>query len=226
MDIKGAFDHAWWPTILRRLADSEAPNNLQRVVHNYFKDRRTFITGQEYEVKRTAERGCPQGSILGPIFWNIIMDTFLELNFPFSTRTIAYADDGLIIFSARSRAQLDSRAKTIGAILDAWVGSQKLEICGNKTVTLMLRGRHPDVCGSGLGAPHAAEDSKDGFFRGQRAALLLITKAFRTVSAEALQVVAGLMPIDLVLKMRAEMYQVRAGFSDETEMSVKMKYTE
>ncbi|KAL0274504.1 UNVERIFIED_CONTAM: hypothetical protein PYX00_002606 [Menopon gallinae] len=141
LDIKGAFDHAWWPTILRRLKESHAPNNLQRVIHNYFKERRTYITGRNFEKARTAERGCPQGSVLGPTFWGIIMDTFLGLNFPFPTRAIAYADDGLVIFSGRSRAELDSRARVIGATLDTWAGSQKLEICGNKTVSLMLRGK-------------------------------------------------------------------------------------
>ncbi|KAL0263999.1 UNVERIFIED_CONTAM: hypothetical protein PYX00_011193 [Menopon gallinae] len=62
--------------------------------------------------------------------------------------------------------------------------------------------------------------------RGRRAALLLVTKAFRTVSTEALQVVAGVMPADLMLRMRSEIYHARNGHSNETETAIRTKYYE
>ena len=37
--------------------------------------------------------GCPQGSILSPFLWNILLEELLNLSFPFLFSIIAYADD-------------------------------------------------------------------------------------------------------------------------------------
>ncbi|KAL0278094.1 UNVERIFIED_CONTAM: hypothetical protein PYX00_000003 [Menopon gallinae] len=306
LDIQGAFDNAWWPLVLHRLRRSGCPRNLYEVVRDYFRCRTTHITGNEFIVSRKASRGCPQGSILGPTFWNIVMDTFLEVSFRFPHLSIAYADDGLILFSGNSRNELARRADEIGDALTKWSRSCKLRICNKKTHTMMLKGkfkagRQPlqlyidgerirmasstvylgvtideglsfqrhlretataardalrcirRYSGTAWGfsyrdqwriykavfegiityaapvwAPLLAADRYLKIVnRSQRNALLLITKAFRTVSTEALQVVAGAMPMDILLRQREALYHHRRGEGNptDTEKSIRERFT-
>lgn len=141
MYIKGAFDHAWWPAIIKRFRDTGCPSSLMAVVQDYFRQRRTYITGNTFAVSREAKRGCSQGSVLGPTFWNIIMDTFLNITYAFNILSVAYADDGVVIFAGNSRRELAARATIIGDELTAWAEQYKLTIYGNKTHTMMLKGR-------------------------------------------------------------------------------------
>lgn len=41
--VKGAFDAAWWPVILRGLREAECPRNLYQLTQDYFKDRRAVM---------------------------------------------------------------------------------------------------------------------------------------------------------------------------------------
>ena len=68
LDIKGAFDHAEWPIILTNLAKAGLPHFLLKNIENYFTEWTVDCNGSP---KITLERGCPQGSVLGPTLWNL-----------------------------------------------------------------------------------------------------------------------------------------------------------
>ena len=36
LDVKGAFDAAWWPAILKGLREAKCPQNLYRLTQDYF----------------------------------------------------------------------------------------------------------------------------------------------------------------------------------------------
>jgi hypothetical protein len=38
LDVKGAFDAAWWPSILKALKDFQCPRNLYNLTRNYFSE--------------------------------------------------------------------------------------------------------------------------------------------------------------------------------------------
>ena len=43
LDVQGAFDAAWWPSILNNLRQMECPKNLYYLAREYLKDRRAII---------------------------------------------------------------------------------------------------------------------------------------------------------------------------------------
>jgi hypothetical protein len=47
-------------------------------------------------------------------------------------------------------------------------------------------------------------------------ALLQVTKAYRSTSTEALHIIAGVMPIDLLIKVRARLYRKMRGHIEES----------
>jgi len=57
LDVKGAFEAAWWPSILMALKDFNCPRNLYYLTKSYFSHRTAVMSVQ---VEREVSKGCPQ----------------------------------------------------------------------------------------------------------------------------------------------------------------------
>jgi hypothetical protein len=44
LDVKGAFDAAWWPGILKGLREAKCPRNLYQLTQDYFGERRATLS--------------------------------------------------------------------------------------------------------------------------------------------------------------------------------------
>jgi len=60
--IMGAFDAAWWPSILHTLKEFNCPKNLYNLARSYFSDRTATIHTNNLQIEREVSKGCPQGS--------------------------------------------------------------------------------------------------------------------------------------------------------------------
>ncbi|KAL0278092.1 UNVERIFIED_CONTAM: hypothetical protein PYX00_000001 [Menopon gallinae] len=282
VDIAGAFDNAWWPCVLLELRGLRVSAAIYDLVCDYFRCRVTSVAGGSSDAPgRLLERGCPQGSVLGPTLWKLVMNSFLRLDWGRGNLAIAYADDGVILVGADSRRQLEVDIPVALERLRRWAGSIKLRVSPTKTKMLLLKGRtfidHPLGAwyeGVRIRATHyvdylgvrwgirgdvqlhvAAVADKGSAFAGvlrrfggfgwgyghrgratlyravflgfttyaarvwgvnlrvrdrrkllssQRSVLISATCCFRTASGEALCVVAGEMPLDIVVWERAQ----------------------
>lgn len=76
LDVKNAFNSASWEQIYTAFK-GKIPNDLERVVSNCLLDRKVVMD-------TTWRKGasCPQGSSLGPFFWNVMNDNLLRLALP------------------------------------------------------------------------------------------------------------------------------------------------
>jgi len=63
--VKGAFDAAWWPVILKGLKDSECPRNLYHHSQGYFSQRTAVMSTNSVGIERSVTKGFPQGSCCG-----------------------------------------------------------------------------------------------------------------------------------------------------------------
>jgi hypothetical protein len=66
LDIKGAFDHCWWPQILKQLKEKNCPKNLYNLIKGYLSERYALIKLGNILITKKLNKGCPQGSALGP----------------------------------------------------------------------------------------------------------------------------------------------------------------
>ncbi|GBN52088.1 hypothetical protein AVEN_122257-1 [Araneus ventricosus] len=103
LGIKGAFDNAWWPAILCLLRSANIPGNLFAVISSFLKDRTTTLSLGHCSKERPLKKVCPQGSVSGPLLWNIIINNLLDQVSTFSCcETIAFADNLLLCFQGKT----------------------------------------------------------------------------------------------------------------------------
>lgn len=141
LDVAGAFDNVWWPSVLNELKSRGCEKNLYTLIQDYFKSRTVFIQENEQIVKKIVTKGCPQGSILGPFMWNLIFDANLQAIV--ETRnldTIAYADDQVLIIAGNYRREVECRARLAIKIVTDWCHQHKLSLSAEKTYMMMLKG--------------------------------------------------------------------------------------
>ena len=106
LDVRGAFDAAWWPSIVRNLKELKCPKNLFNLSRSYFSNRTASLCGNTLKIEKPVTMGCPQGSCSGPGFWNILYNSLLNMDFTHRTRVIAFADDLLVL--TRGKCALDA----------------------------------------------------------------------------------------------------------------------
>jgi len=120
IDIQGAFDNLWWPAIKHRLVQANCSTHLINIVNSYFKRRKVIVKSKFENLNSHMERGCPQGSVLGPTAWNWCMDLLLQSLCEDTNEdevdVIAYADDIAVLLMADSRNGLEKIVHQVSEI--------------------------------------------------------------------------------------------------------------
>ncbi|BES87390.1 Reverse transcriptase (RNA-dependent DNA polymerase) [Nesidiocoris tenuis] len=141
VDISGAFDNLWWPMLLTELQNAKIPGNLFRIIKSYLKERRTSYSeaGGKRQVQNT--KGCPQGSVLGPYFWNLVANTLIKRMKERNAKIYMYADDGTLVIKGNSRKELERKGQEAINIVQAWCKEVKMRLSATKTVMTLIKGR-------------------------------------------------------------------------------------
>lgn len=141
VDFKGAFDSVWWPGILERLKELNVSRPMFRVIQSYLSGRSLTIDSDGVIVQQVMDRGCPQGFVLGPLFWNVTFDKLLCSDFPASVSPVAFADDIAFIIEGNSRRQLELDGAEVCSTLENWSLHAKMKIAVEKTKGIILKGK-------------------------------------------------------------------------------------
>jgi hypothetical protein len=123
-----AFDNVWWPNVMHELKRRGCPDNLYRLTPSYFSDRTMQITGKNEVLAKPVIKGCPQGSVLGPSFWNLIFDDLLDELRTSATECepIACPDDILILVAGNARTELQKTGQEVVTRVSNWCTGKKL----------------------------------------------------------------------------------------------------
>lgn len=136
LDIAGAFDHVSWPHTVAELRRKGVSMNITRMIQSYFQER--IITGNKGIQRRALCCGCPQGSVLGPLLWNVGYDCVLSKAESHGLKCFAYADDTLLVISAASRKELATRVEEAIKIIRETMRTLNLELNIGKTEILVF----------------------------------------------------------------------------------------
>ena len=97
LDLKSAFDIANRTVILEHLVDLGIKGKLLELIRSYLSDRtaKVYYKGYMTPFAEKFELGTPQGGVLSPFLFNVLMDKLLKsINLPNNQcKIICYADD-------------------------------------------------------------------------------------------------------------------------------------
>ena len=77
MDIEGAFDNAPFEAMLNALKKRNIPETILNFIEGMLRGRIMLTQCNETSRKASAGRGCPQGGVLSPLLWNLVVDDLL-----------------------------------------------------------------------------------------------------------------------------------------------------
>jgi hypothetical protein len=71
LDVKDAFNAAFWPSILNGLKDYNCSKNFYNLSKSFFSNRSAVISSNNIVIHKKVTKGTPQGFCSGPGYWNI-----------------------------------------------------------------------------------------------------------------------------------------------------------
>ncbi|GBN91954.1 Retrovirus-related Pol polyprotein from type-1 retrotransposable element R1 [Araneus ventricosus] len=150
LDVKSAFSRVWWPLVLHNLKRTACPRNLFNLAASFLDGRFISFKYGDTVFTRDYSIGCPQGSNSGPLYWLLVVNDALEMDFGQEVRILAYADDIYLFVAATGKQNIKKYAETALGKLQDWSVSAKVQFAHEKTQLIPFgkngRHKHPPYC--------------------------------------------------------------------------------
>ena len=140
LDIANAFNTLPWECIKEALRYFRVPPYLARLVDSYLSRRAVIYPRRDGWESRETSCGVPQGSVLGPLLWNIGYDWVLRGAKPRSISVTCYADDTLVTASAADYGEAARRATAGVAQVVGRIRRLGLKVALEKSEALLFHG--------------------------------------------------------------------------------------
>ncbi|KAG5886005.1 hypothetical protein JTB14_018422 [Gonioctena quinquepunctata] len=139
VDVRNALNTANRDKIINNLNGWDVLEYLVRLIRAYFYEKRLIITK---DVSQQIFMGVPQGSVFGPLLWNVLYDDVLEIPRPSGTGLVEYANDLSIVIKADDEKDLMHRGNLILRRLITTADTAALQvITGPLPIELLVRER-------------------------------------------------------------------------------------
>ena len=97
LDCTGAFDRIMFESADMAMKAKQIPSSIRALYMNILKSRKVEAELQGEKISRTPKRGSPQGGVLSPLIWILIMDEILTSFRGTAIKAVGYADDIILM---------------------------------------------------------------------------------------------------------------------------------
>ena len=134
IDLSKAFDTVDHSTLISKLPLYGIEHAEQRWIQNYLTQRSQMACFEgELSQEEKITYGVPQGSILGPLLFQIhINNVHLHIE---NCKTIMYADDTVHLFSDKTEAEINKAVNYDANLLHTWFCNNGLILNSNRGTT-------------------------------------------------------------------------------------------
>ena len=141
IDIKSAFDSISFNSIIKSLHTKNVPLTVINWITSLLCNRKIIYSLRGTTLLKYMIKGTPQGGILSPLLWNIVIDTLLKSlqNFVRSDELAqGFADDLVTITLGPSLPSLISRMQLIVNHIKDWCDLNELQLSTDKTSLVLF----------------------------------------------------------------------------------------
>ncbi|CAB3243886.1 unnamed protein product [Arctia plantaginis] len=137
IDIEGAFDKTNFTSISQALSRHGVDSTISGWIDSMLRYRAIQFTVSEV-TRGVVARGCPQGGVLSPLLWNIVVDELIAQLNDQRFLTIGYADDLTILISAPFESITCDQMRLALKIVEQWCAAHNLTVNPSKTEMIMF----------------------------------------------------------------------------------------
>lgn len=144
IDFSKAFDCLNHETLLLKLECYGFRGTFLELIRSYLTHRQQHVVVHgQLSYNRAIDCGVPQGSILGPLLFNLYVNDIVRTDH--NAKFIIYADDASLFFSARTIAEMVKNANAALHNLLQWSTASSLIINPKKTKAILFRPKNKAV---------------------------------------------------------------------------------
>ena len=133
LDIEGAFDNTTFASITAAMEKRGLSPLVRNWVNDMLKSRTVITTLQGTTVRATVTRGCPQGGVLSPLLWCLVIDGLIQTLEDMGVSIIGYADDITILVSGKFGATVCYVMQRALNTVERWCIKEGLSVNPSKT---------------------------------------------------------------------------------------------
>lgn len=136
LDVEGAFDRTTYHAIKAAADRHGIEPTICRWMDIMLNSRLIKSTLLGEELLATATKGCPQGGVLSPTLWSLVIDSLLEELNTGPVQTVGYADDLVILVNGKFPSIVAGIMNEALIKVEKWCNMYQLSINPSKTVVI------------------------------------------------------------------------------------------
>ena len=133
LDIAGAFNNVSTEAILESVGRTGAQVQAKNWISSLLKCRIVSAEWGNTVINKTAHRGTPQGGVLSPLLWTLVLNELLRMLEGRAAKVTAYADDVAVIVTGKHLSTISSVMEATLRIIHQWATRVGLAVNPEKT---------------------------------------------------------------------------------------------
>lgn len=133
LDIEGAFDRVSYDVIRNACTRFRIDANISNWILNMLLNRHIRVESNDITHYASVNQGCPQGGVLSPLLWSLVVDSLLETLNATGYFTVGYADDIVIIIRGKHLQTVAEVAQQALCSMEQWCTKNGLSVNPTKT---------------------------------------------------------------------------------------------